>query len=51
MAIHVNDLKDLKMYRGNNKLFIPACLSNIALDKKSKNKNYIYSSSQIFQIL
>ena len=30
---------------------IPACLRNIALDKKSKNKNYIYSSSQIFQIL
>ena len=30
---------------------IPDCLRNIALDKKSKNKNYIYSSSQIFQIL
>ena len=23
MAIHVNDLKNLKMYRGANKLFIP----------------------------
>ena len=30
---------------------IPACLRSIALDKKSKNKNYIYSLSQIFQIL
>ena len=28
MAIHVNDLKDLKMYRGNNKLFIPLAPDN-----------------------
>ena len=31
MAIHVNDLKNLKMYRGTNKLFIP-------LDKDDNKK-------------
>ena len=31
MSIHVNDLKDLKMYRGSNKLFIP-------LDKDNNKK-------------
>ena len=31
MSIHVNDLKDLKMYRGSNKLFVP-------LDKDNNKK-------------
>jgi hypothetical protein len=28
MAIHINDLKNLKMYRGTNKLFIPLAKDN-----------------------
>lgn len=35
MAIHVNDLKNLKMYRGSNKLFIP-------LDKDNNKKGVLY---------
>lgn len=36
MSIHIHDLKDLKLYRGNNKLFLPLD------DKDNKHNSLIY---------